>query len=276
MNIEQSILFGVAQLDDGESPDIDTRILLCHVLQCNTARLMAWPEQNLSAAETKQFTDLVSQRKQGVPVAYLTGQREFWSLDIAVSNATLIPRPETELLVETVLQNFTAKQQIRLADLGTGSGAIAIAIASERPLWQICASDISADALEIAQNNARTHRLSNIHFIEGSWFEPLQDTQFDIIASNPPYIASSDPHLKQGDVRFEPVQALTSGITGMDAIEHLCQRAHQHLSPGGMLIFEHGYDQQQTVFDCLKTNGFKDITQYQDFAGHTRISAGYQ
>jgi len=279
MNIKQALANGFEKLnldactaDNGDSPELDTQVLLCHALDCNTAKLIAWPELELSNTQQQQFEQLITQRQQGTPVAYLTGHREFWSLDLMVNPATLIPRPDTELLVETILTRFNNK--LKLADLGTGSGAIAIALASERPQWEITATDISSDALNVARFNAEQHQITNIQFFQGAWFEPLVDNRFDIIVSNPPYIANDDKHLKTGDVRFEPDTALASGPTGMDDIKHLCQHAHQHLNTGGLLIFEHGYEQQKDTLNCLQKNNFSDIMQLKDLAGHVRVSLG--
>ena len=224
-----------------DSARIDAEILLCHVLKCNTAHLAAWPEKKLSTEQTQQFNQLITERKSGTPVAHLTGQREFWSLELDVSAATLIPRPETETLVEFVLEQFSQQESMHVADLGTGSGAIAIAIASEHPDWKIAATDVSQDALSVAQKNADKHQVKNIEFIISHWFEALENKSFDIIISNPPYVAAGDPHLSEGDVRFEPVSALTSGINGMDDIETLTAKAGGYLKNNGWLILEHGY-----------------------------------
>lgn len=285
MTIQQALAQAYQRLQHNSSSyHIDTQVLLCHVLGCQRTRLIAWPQQLLSDEQQQQFTALIAKRQQGWPVAYLTGHREFWSLDFTVTPDTLIPRPETELLVETILQRFGPEQNpsladpnladLSLADLGTGSGAIACAIASERPGWQITATDISSAALSIARHNARHHGLSNIQFITSNWFSELPTGFFDIIVSNPPYIASDDKHLKQGDVRFEPVTALSSGPTGMDDIKYLCQHAWQYLKPDGLLIFEHGFDQQQAALNCLQENSYKHIIQKKDLSGQVRISGG--
>ena len=197
---------------------LDTQVLLTHVLRCNTAHLAAWPEKTLSDAQLADFQKLVEKRRQGLPVAHLTGSREFWSLDFSVDNSTLIPRPETETLVEYLLENFGDRENLKLLDMGTGSGAIAISIAREKPGWEIVASDISEQALELARQNCSQHDTSNVTLIHSDWFQNIDAEDFDIIISNPPYIASDDPHLSQGDVRFEPQSALSSGVTGMDDI----------------------------------------------------------
>lgn len=253
---------------------LDAQILLTHLLQCNTAHLAAWPEKVLSEEQATAFAQLIAQRQKGIPVAHLTGSREFWSLNLRVNNSTLIPRPETETLVEFILDDFSDRDDIKLLDMGTGTGAIAIAIATEKPGWNLVASDISAQALKLAESNRDTHAATNVTFIHSDWFENIDQHNFDIIISNPPYIADADPHLSQGDVRFEPRSALTSGENGMDDIEHLCAQAKEYLSNNGWLIVEHGYDQSQLVADCFADNGYSEMTQRQDLSGHTRMTAG--
>jgi release factor glutamine methyltransferase len=256
------------------SPAVDASILLCHVLGCSPGHLIAWPDKQLSPHQAMQFEQILQQRLEGRPVAYITGEREFWSLSLKVTSDVLIPRPETETLVELVLEKFSSSPALTVADLGTGSGAIACALAVERPAWNIIATDSSGEALDIARHNASVHKLGNIRFVHGQWLEPLTGLDFDLIISNPPYIAIDDPHLAQGDVRFEPEAALASGKQGMDAIRHLAQQAGQRLKAGGWLIVEHGYDQQQLVYDCFLQGGFEDILQLTDLAGQPRVTAG--
>lgn len=257
-----------------DSPRLDAEILLAHVLGCDRSHLIAWPDKELETDQREQFENLLEKRIHGTPIAYLTGSREFWSLDMVVSDDTLIPRPETETLVEYVLEQFPADLSFKLLDAGTGSGAIAIAIASERPGWKLFASDIDQASVQLAQRNADKHGIDNIEFLHSDWFDDIEQKDFDIIISNPPYIAESDPHLSQGDVRFEPRRALTSGRNGMDAIEHLCQHAVKHMKPGGRLIVEHGYDQADMVYECFHRNGFINIEQTCDPGGHVRMTAG--
>ncbi|MDH3342295.1 MAG: peptide chain release factor N(5)-glutamine methyltransferase [Gammaproteobacteria bacterium] len=256
-----------------DSARLDAEVLLCYTLKCNATHLLAWPEKTLNQEQTSLFNQLIEQRRTGVPVAYLTGKKEFWSLNFKVTTATLIPRPDTEILVEFILNKFPAKENLKLIDLGTGSGAIAIAIASERPNWEIIATDISAEALIIAKENAQQHQISNIQFIESNWFEQIQTQRFDLVVSNPPYIAESDPHLSQGDVRFEPLSALTSGETGMNDINQLTTESKEHLKTNGWLIFEHGYNQKEHVYKCLNRHGFQEITQLADLSGQPRVTA---
>jgi release factor glutamine methyltransferase len=275
MNILQALQQARLRLAEfSPSTALDAQVLLCHVLQCNSAHLAAWPEKQLTDEQEIKFDRLIEQRLQGSPVAHLTGQREFWSLNFAVDDSTLIPRPETETLVEFILNRFAEREHFRLLDLGTGTGAIAIAVAKEKPGWQIVASDMSTAALQLARDNSHNLGSGNISFIHSDWFENIADSDFDIIVSNPPYIAADDPHLSQGDVRFEPASALVSGSSGMDAIEHICAQAKYHLAKNGWLIVEHGYNQQQQVADCFAKNGFVEITQQQDLSGHIRMSAG--
>ena len=218
------------------SPAVDAGILLCHVLGCNSGHLIAWPEKALTPRQTAAFADAIERRSKGEPVAYITGEREFWSLSLKVSPEVLIPRPETETLVEFVLDLFTGHDRLKIADLGTGSGAIACALASERPHWDIIATDLSTAALNIARMNASSHRLNNVRFCQGAWFEAITERDFDLVVSNPPYVAAGDEHLAQGDVRYEPEAALVSGDRGLDAITVLTAQAGAYLRRGGWLI----------------------------------------
>jgi release factor glutamine methyltransferase len=275
MKIQQALQQAGKKLaDSSPSAMLDAQVLLTHVLRCNTAHLAAWPEKTLSEDQLADFQKLVNRRQQGVPVAHLTGSREFWSLDFSVDDSTLIPRPETETLVEYLLENFGDRENLKLLDMGTGSGAIAISIAREKPGWEIVASDISERALKLARQNCSDHDTGNVTLIHSDWFQSIDQENFDIIISNPPYIASDDPHLTQGDVRFEPESALSSGATGMDDIEHICSHAKEYLLKNGWLMVEHGYNQKQLVADCFARNGFSEIEQRQDLSGHTRMTAG--
>ncbi|PCJ86618.1 MAG: protein-(glutamine-N5) methyltransferase, release factor-specific [Thiotrichaceae bacterium] len=275
MNIQQALEQADYDLSDASpSATLDAQVLLTHVLHCNTAHLLAWPEKQLNKEQTTNFLRLVKQRQSGKPVAHLTGLREFWSLDFFVNDSTLIPRPDTETLIEFVLNKFNSDQPYKLIDMGTGTGAIAISIAKEKPDWSITASDVSFDALDLAKKNSKHHHTDNISFTQSNWFENINANDFDIIISNPPYIAENDPHLQQGDVRFEPQSALTSGVVGMDDIIHLCQHAKNYLTSGGYLIVEHGYNQNQLVLDCFTNNGFTLIEQSRDLSGHIRMTAG--
>jgi len=272
-SIQQALQWAQTRLH--EDAALEASLLLCHVLHCNRAHLMAWPEKTLSAEQQQQFEQLVARRRQGEPVAYIKGEKEFWSRPFTVNPHCLIPRPETELLIEFVLQHFDRRQHLHAADLGTGSGAIAVTLACECPAWQITATDIDDDALALAQHNAQRHAANTIRFIKSDWFDALSE-RYDLIVSNPPYIASHDKHLQRGDVRFEPAAALASGIDGLDAIRRLCDQAGNYLKPDGWLVIEHGYDQKQAVHDLFFKNGFNNIQQLDDYAGNPRLSAGQQ
>jgi len=275
MNIQQALQQASLNLSDTSTTAIlDAQVLLSYVLQCNTAHLAAWPEKELNKDQTTQYLGLIKQRSQGNPVAHLTQQREFWSLHFSVNDSTLIPRPETETLVEYILSVFGNNKNITLLDMGTGTGAIAISIASEKPSWEIIASELSSDALALAKHNSDFHQTNNVNLIQSDWFSNITRHDFDIIVSNPPYIADDDPHLQQGDVRFEPKSALTSGKTGMNAIELICSQAKNYLKNDGVLIVEHGYNQQHLVAECFIKYGFFEVEQKQDLAGHIRMTAG--
>jgi release factor glutamine methyltransferase len=252
----------------------DAQLLLARLLRKNRSYLYAHPDFQPDAAQVAGFTRLIARRAAGEPIAYLTGEREFWSLSLQVNPATLIPRHETELLVEQCLARIPADANWRIADLGTGSGAIALALASERPDCHISASDQSARALATASDNARRLGLKNVAFHRGNWFEPLTEQRFQLIASNPPYIADRDPHLTQGDVAHEPRSALTSGDDGLDDIRHIITASPRQLQPGGWLLLEHGHDQANKILDLLQTTGYDEVSDYRDLAGQPRVAAG--
>ena len=255
--------------------DLDAEVLLCYVLDKNRAYLKTWPEKTLSHEHLSQFEQLIKKRSQGTPIAYLTGKQEFWSLELAVNSDTLIPRPETELLVEYILEKFGDKKTCDVIDLGTGSGAIALALASEKPQWKITATDVSDATLAIAIKNADNLNIKNITFIKSDWFTNITPHHFDIVVSNPPYIVEGDKHLTEGDVQFEPSAALSSGPQGLNAIERIADRSRAFLRQKGCLVLEHGYDQKILVKDCLCSAGYTPIHQLNDLAGNARLSAGY-
>jgi release factor glutamine methyltransferase len=269
LTIDAAIALGRQQLAGLDSAETDVSVMLCHVLQCSATLLHMSPETLLSAEQAEQFEDFLAQRRSGTPVAYITGQRGFWSLDLAVNSSTLIPRPDTETLVETALQRISA--DARVADLGTGSGAIALSLATECPAAQIIAVDKSQEALAVAKSNAIKHQLSNVDFICGSWLNAFAADSFDVIVSNPPYIRDTDPHLQQGDLRFEPLTALASGVDGLDDIRLISQQALTCLKPGGWLLIEHGYDQSAAVQQLLREAGYVAVMAYQDFGGQARV-----
>ncbi|MDI9819087.1 MULTISPECIES: peptide chain release factor N(5)-glutamine methyltransferase [unclassified Legionella] len=274
MEIRGALSQAAALLENSSSAHLDAEILLAHVLIKNRAYLYAYPDAKLNPVQWQTFQQLINQRAQGVPVAYLTGIREFWSLPLKVCEDTLIPRPETELLVELTLKLLTDRKEAQLLDLGTGSGAIALACASERPGWYITACDCSEGALRTAEENAARLGIHNVFFYHSDWFEKIGSTLFDAIVANPPYIALNDPHLMEGDVRFEPQLALVSGNDGLTAIEHIIKHSLARLKPDGLLLLEHGYDQQSAVRSMFKEYGYKKIECWQDWQGNDRISGG--
>jgi len=273
--VKQALQIAIMTLKELDSARMDAEVLLSFVLKKNRTFLYAHPDYSLTDEQWQSYQLLLQQRQLGHPVAYLIGNREFWSLNLSVNTATLIPRPETELLVELALKLLSEKQAAQLADLGTGSGAIALALASERPQWQITAVDKSADALQVAQKNAKDLNLPNICFQLSDWFSAFEDQhQFDAIIANPPYIADNDSHLQQGDVRFEPLQALISGNNGLQALGEIISHAMLYLKPDGLLLLEHGYDQKSAVRSMLNDYGYDHIESWQDWQGNDRVSGG--
>lgn len=261
------------RLTESPSARADVEIFLSEILGRQRAWLRAFPETPVAAEQLQRFETMVARREQGEPVAYIIGQRGFWTLDLAVTADTLIPRPDTELLVETALE-LAADTAPAVLDLGTGSGAIALALAAERPAWQLTAVDRSVGALQVARLNGDNNRLKNVQFLQSDWFSALPEQRFGIIVSNPPYVAEGDVHLGQGDVRFEPRTALTSGADGLDDIRHIVAQAPEHLEPQGWLAFEHGYDQGAACRDILIQRGFTRVETRRDLGGHERVSLG--
>lgn len=257
----------------GDTPRLDAEVLLMHVLGRDRAYLRAWPERTLSPEQADRFRDLIERRAAGLPIAYLTGEREFWSRTFIVRPGVLIPRPETELLIELALDFIPAHEPADLLDLGTGTGIIAVTLAAERPLAHVTATDLSAEALAIARENAARHGVKNIRFALGPWFAALPaNARFGLIVSNPPYIADRDPHLRQGDLRFEPELALQSGPRGLDALTAIVQEARHRLKPGGRLLLEHGYDQAEPLAELLAKLGYAGIAHHHDLQGHRRAT----
>ena len=255
------------------SARLDAELLLEHVTGLSRTDFRAAPERALPAPAGWSFQQLIRRRLQGEPVAYIRGQQEFWSLLLEVSPAVLIPRPETELVVERTLVQLRPDAK-EVADLGTGSGAIALAIATERPALQVTGVDVSAEAVEVARRNATRLQIRNVRFERGSWFAPLAGRRFDVVASNPPYVARGDADLAVGVSRFEPEVALISGSSGLEAIEQIVAQAGRHLNPGGWLILEHGSTQAGAVRDRLVRNGFAHVRSHADLAGHERVTEG--
>ena len=261
-------------LSNSESPQLDVELLLSHQLQKSRTWLHTWPDQEIAPNDLKTFERLLQRRQQGEPIAHIIGRQSFWSLELKVTTDTLIPRPDTELLVETALTMIPTEQPYQMADLGTGSGAIALAIASERPNVSITATDQSAAALQIAMENCQQHQLNNVEFKQRSCFAPLKEARFELILSNPPYIAVDDPHLSQGDVRFDPQSALTAGTDGLDDLRQIIERAPTYLKPQGRLIVEHGYDQGNAVRSLFQQHHYTGIVTQRDLGGQERISYG--
>jgi release factor glutamine methyltransferase len=262
---------------DKLSPDplarLESDILLCHVLEVSLSFLLANPEFKVPLERRTVFMDLLQRRKQGEPIAYLTGKRSFWTLELQVSPDVLIPRPETERLVELALDKIPKDSHWRIADLGTGSGCIALAIASERPGCEIHATELSEPALKLANENALKYGLANVQFYPGSWLQPLSG-KFQIIVSNPPYVSQNDPHLRKGDCRYEPSMALSSGDDGLAAIQEIISSAAIKLQAGGWLLVEHGFDQAKQVRDLFHLGGYVSIGTETDMAGLDRVTFG--
>lgn len=273
LTISEALDQARSQLTGFDSARLDAEVLLCHVLGSDRSRLYAYPEVTLQSGQQSAFEKLIDQRQTGYPVAYLTGKKEFWSIELTVNQDTLIPRPDTECLLESVLDRIPLNQPGRIADLGSGSGAIAIAIASERPHCRIVATDINESTLAIARENAERLQLNQIDFIQSNWFTNVEG-RFDVIVSNPPYISENDPHLLSGDIKHEPVSALIAGPDGLDAIRVICQQAKNFMNLQGWLLLEHGYDQADSVHKLLQENGFTGIFTRSDYAGHERVSGG--
>lgn len=273
MNIETALNWATQELISiHDSAKLDSEVLLTHSLQKEHSYLYTWPENEINTDQLQKFQKLISKRKSGTPIAYLLGNKEFWSLNLTVSPDTLIPRPETELLVEQALNIAPKNESWTIADLGTGSGAIALAVASERTQCQITAVDQSLPALKIARQNAISNNIKNVNFIQSDWFEALVDQQFNLIISNPPYVSAQDPLLSQGDVQFEPTTALASGTDGLDDIRLIIKNAPEYLINGGWLLLEHGFEQHKQVQNIFNSANYKNISTINDLSGHPRVT----
>lgn len=257
-------------------PPLELELLLAHVLEIPRSYLYAWPENLVQKSQAQNFEFLATRRLQGEPIAYLLGTREFWSLPLKVSPDVLIPRPETELLVERLLAQGDSTQSLEILDLGTGSGAIAIAVAKERPHWHLLAVDKSAAALSIAIFNAQHLGIENIEFYLSDWFSYFENRQrkFNIIVGNPPYIDPQDPYLRQGDLRYEPQAALVSEDRGLGDLKYIISEAEKYLLPMGWLMLEHGFEQGAELRKFMKTRGFQHVQGFQDLAQLDRVSMG--
>lgn len=262
-----------AELPDSPTARLDVELLLAAALGKTRSYLHTWPERIVSSEAAQTFASYVQRRRAGEPVAYILGQQGFWKLDLEVAPHTLIPRPETELLVETALVLLPATAA-RVLDLGTGTGAIALALASERPSWQVTAVDRVPEAVALAERNRQRLDLDNVTVCNSHWFSALEGQRYGLIISNPPYIAACDPHLVAGDVRFEPASALVAGDDGLDDLRAIIAKAPEHLEAGGWLLLEHGYDQAPAVRELLAKHDFEQIESRDDLSGHQRISLG--
>ncbi|MGO2133313.1 MAG: peptide chain release factor N(5)-glutamine methyltransferase [Halomonas sp.] len=272
---------GRLQAAGSPSPRRDAEVLLCHVLQVDRAWLYTWGDRLADDQTLARFDSLIAAREEGQPVAYLTGEREFWGLSLATSHATLIPRPDTETLVEAALEKASAMESAdakRLLDLGTGTGAIALAFASEYPSWQVTGVDLNETAVALARGNAERNAIANAEFLVSDWFSAfdssLRTDRFALIVSNPPYLADDDPHLDEGDVRFEPHSALVSAEQGLADLRYLVREAQNYLSANGWLLLEHGMQQGAAVRQALSEAGFSDVASRQDLGARDRISLG--
>ncbi len=273
MDFQHWLQQAISGLAGGESPRRDAEILLEHVTGKARTYILAFGETQLTADQQAQLDDLLARRKAGEPVAHLVGEREFWSLPLYVSAATLIPRPDTECLVEQALARLPATPA-RILDLGTGTGAIALALASERPDCQVTAVDVMPDAVALAQRNLARLALPNVTVLHSSWFTALDDRQFETIVSNPPYIDEADPHLAEGDVRFEPRSALVAADHGLADLSHIIIQSRQHLVSGGWLLLEHGWTQGEAVRALFLQAGFERVETCRDYGGNERLTVG--
>ncbi|TRX57487.1 peptide chain release factor N(5)-glutamine methyltransferase [Thalassomonas sp. M1454] len=275
--MEQLFQYGkscLSSIVDARDAKIDTQVLLTTVLNKPTSYLLTWPEKRVLDAEKSLFFDFLNRRLKGEPVAYITGKREFWSLDFLVAPCTLIPRPDTEILIEAVLENNT-DNRVSVLDLGTGTGAIALALASEHASWDIDAVDFNEEAVALAQTNAKQLSLEQVKIYQSDWFSSIDtDKRFNVIVSNPPYIAKDDEHLAQGDVRFEPLSALVAEDDGYADIKHIVENARNFLSSNGQLYLEHGFEQHVQVQNILNDYGYQNIKTFNDYGGNPRITMG--
>jgi release factor glutamine methyltransferase len=263
------------RLADSDTAALDAELLLGHVLGKPRSFFFTWPEHEVEGAALAQFEHLLSRREAGEPVAYVLGRREFYGHELLVSPDTLIPRPDTELLVDLVLESLSADQPLRVVDLGTGTGAIAISLGLARPAWQVLAVDYMVAVLDLVERNVRRLKASNVTPLQSNWFARL-DGVFDAIVSNPPYIRADDVHLQRGDVRFEPRSALVSGEEGLDDIRTIIAGAATRLRPAGLLALEHGYDQAGVVRSLMKQQGFVRVDSRRDLADHERVTFGFR
>lgn len=278
VRIDEALRTAAQTLQHSESPVVDAKVLLAYVLDKPASYLFTWPEKTLTASQYDAFFALVDKRSAGTPIAYLTGTRDFWTLVLKTSQHTLIPRPDTEVLVEQVLSCIHSsdfERPLTLCDLGTGTGAIALALASELPDAAVTGVDFVPQAVTLAQENAKLNNLTKVTFKQSSWFEALSSERFHVIVSNPPYIEADSPFLTQGDVRFEPATALTSGQDGLTDIRHIVRNAPDYLYDNGLLAFEHGFNQGEAVAALMTARGFTEVKTIKDYAQLDRVTLGY-
>ena len=271
MEVKNALSWAISRLKEMETPELDAACLLTHVSGLSRAKQIAYPEYFLDESQLNQFKELINLRETGQPIAYLTGKKNFWTLELTVTSDTLIPRADTEVLIEYMLDNFS-NLPYQVLDLGTGSGAIALALASNRPKWEILATDISQSALKVAKENAANYHIENVTFHKGAYFEELNDKRFDIICSNPPYLSKNDPYLSTS-IRFEPLTALVGGEEGIECISKIIYETPNFLNPSGWLVIEHGYNQGLKVMKLFEKK-FINIVQLKDLNGIIRLTAG--
>lgn len=275
-SIAELLQWGIQQLPGNNDAALEASILLAFVMGCSRVTLMTWPEKFPDPpSKQSEYEALIQRRAQGEPIAYLIGKKSFWHWDFMVTPDTLIPRPETELLIEQVLAHLPPNEALQVVDVGTGSGIIACTLAKERPHWQVLGMDLSQEALAIARLNGTQLQIPNVQWQRAHWCEGLPLHSQDALVSNPPYIAQHDPHLTQGDLRFEPNSALVAGPSGLEAYEALIPLAKTVLKPGGLIALEHGYDQALAIQGLLKTHGFTRIESFLDLAQHPRVTLGF-
>ena len=270
--VSEALDWATEQLRESDDARLDSQVLLAYALNVSRTWLFTWPDKALDGATLTAFNALIEERKSGTPIAYITGYRDFWSLRLKVTPDTLIPRADTELLVETALSLKNVEKPCDVIDLGTGTGAIALSLANECPSWRITATDINPKTLAVAKENAQNLELT-VSFKESAWFDAISD-RFDLIISNPPYIESDDPHLQQDDLRFEPAGALASGKDGLHDIRLLVQQALKHLKKDGYLLLEHGYQQAEAVRSLMAKASYIDIETHQDIEDRDRVTLG--
>lgn len=274
INIADALAQSIRLDDADHSAKVDVERLLCFVLQCERSYLFTWPERELSLSQQQHYSQLLERRKQGEPIAHILGYQGFWSFDLEVSSDTLIPRADTEVVVEVALRLLADRPAPTLVDLGTGTGAIALAIAVERPDAQVMGCDLLDTVVALAERNQKRLKVSNVEWLQSDWFSALQGKQFDLIVSNPPYIEPDDHHLCEGDLRYEPHTALVADEQGLADLRHILQTAPRHLNRGGWLVLEHGYDQAAKVRALLQMQGYSKVESIQDYGGNERVSIG--